>query len=165
MNGARIRVHGNFHLGELLYTGTDFVVIDFEGEPDRPLTERRIKRSPLRDVASMIRSFQYAAYSPRFGAEAARGTFPGHLRETDRGVLMGWARFWASWVSVRFVQAYYAAMAGSQLLPTDPGVCRDLLELFVLEKAVSELGAELDHRPEWVPLPLVGLANMLESIS
>ena len=165
VNGYRIRIHGNYHLGELLHTGSDFIVTDFEGDADRPLTERRIKRSPLRDVACMIRSLHYAAFSPLYGAEASRGTFPGHVREADRGALFQWARFWASWVSVRFVQAYYAAMAGTNLLPTNPTVCRDLLELFIFEKAISELGGEMEHRPEWVPVPLLGLADMLEAVS
>jgi maltose alpha-D-glucosyltransferase/alpha-amylase len=165
VTGQRIRGHGNYHLGQLLYTGSDFFVIDFEGDPDRPLSERRIKRSPLRDVATLIRSFHYAAFSPLYGAEAARGIFPGHVREADRDALLKWARYWAGWVSARFAQAYFAAMAGTMLLPANPAVCRDLLELFILEKAVAELGSELEHRPDWVPVPLVGLAEILDAIA
>jgi maltose alpha-D-glucosyltransferase / alpha-amylase len=161
--GMRIRCHGDYHLGQLLYIGTDFQVIDFEGDPDRPLSERRIKRSPLRDVATMIRSFHYAAFGPLFGAESGRGTFPGRVREADRDVLLRWARFWASWVSAEFVRAYYDAMDGAALLPARPDVCRDLLELFVLEKAVKELGSELVRRPDWVPIPLAGIIDLTEA--
>jgi maltose alpha-D-glucosyltransferase / alpha-amylase len=162
VTGHRIRVHGNYHLGELLYTGSDFQVIDFEGDPDAPLTERRIKRSPLRDVADMVRSFHYAAYSPLYGAETGKGTLPGLVREEDRAELLKWARFWSSWVSALFVQAYFTGMAGSDLLPADPQVRRELLTLFVLHRAVSELGRELEHRPEWIPLPLTGLIELME---
>jgi maltose alpha-D-glucosyltransferase/alpha-amylase len=165
VTGYRIRCHGDYHLGQLLYTGTDFRVIDFEGDPDRPLSERRIKRSPLRDVATMIRSFQYAAFGPLFGAESGKGTLPGRVREADRDVLIRWARFWASWVSAEFARAYFDAMAGSDLLPADPAVGRDLLELFVLEQSVKELGAELGHRLDWLPIPLSGLIDLTEAPS
>jgi maltose alpha-D-glucosyltransferase/alpha-amylase len=165
VTGCRIRIHGNYHLGELLYTGSDFVVIDLEGDPNRALSERRIKRSPLRDVADMVRSFQYAAVGPVYGLESARGSFPGQVREEDREKLLRWARFWSSWAAARFVQAYFDAMQGSGLLPTNPAVCRDLLELYVLEKGVIELGHELAHRPDWVPVPLTGLVDLLEATS
>jgi maltose alpha-D-glucosyltransferase/alpha-amylase len=161
MTGYRIRTHGSYHLGELLYTGTDFQVIDFEGEPERPLTERRIKRSPLSDVADMVRSFHYAAVGPLFGAESGRGTFPGRVREADRDRLFKGARFWWSWVGARFVQAYFRAMAGSALLPSDPAAARELLELFVLDKVLRELGSEMEHRPRWVPVPLAGLIDLM----
>ena len=161
VTGVRIRIHGNYHLGELLHTGSDFVVTDFEGDPDRPLTERRIKRSPLRDIADMVRSFHYAALSPLYGAESGKGTLPGRVREEDRAELFGWARFWATWVSARFVQSYYAGVAGAELLPGSPDVCRELLELMVLDRAVLELGRELAHRPDWVPVPLTGLIDMM----
>lgn len=162
--GSRIRIHGNYSLAQVLFTGTDFVVMDFEGDPDRPITERKIKRSPLRDVASMIRSFHYAAYSPLFGAEASRGRFPGRVREADRDLLMGWARFWSSWVTARFVQSYFARLEPRNLLPENPAVCRDLLELYVLHKAVNELGFEMEHRPEWVPVPVTGLIDLLQRL-
>jgi maltose alpha-D-glucosyltransferase/alpha-amylase len=163
INGVRIRIHGSYHLGELLYTGSDFQVIDFEGEADRPLSERRIKRSPLQDVADMVQSFHFAAFSPLFGADSGRGAFPGQVRDVDRSVLLGWARFWSSWIAAAFVQAYFRGMDGSGLLPTQAKNCRELLDLFVLEKAVRELGHELEHRPRWVPIPLTGLIERLET--
>jgi maltose alpha-D-glucosyltransferase/alpha-amylase len=165
MTGYRIRTHGDFHLGRLLYTGTDFQVVDFEGDPDRPISERRLKRSALRDVAALIRSFHFAAYSPLYGAEPGRGTFPGHVREADRNILARWAGFWSSWVAARFVQAYFEGMAGSDLLPASPAACRELLEMLVMKKAVRELGHALGSHPSWVPVPLTGLLDLLESPS
>ncbi|MCZ2340990.1 MAG: maltose alpha-D-glucosyltransferase [Bacteroidales bacterium] len=161
VSSARIRIHGDYQLSELLYTGTDFVIIDFEGNPARPLTERQIKRSPLRDIATMIRSFHSAAYSPLFGAESTRGILPGHVREEDRNRLLPWARFWFAWVTSTFVQSYYAGMSDTGLLPADPDGCRAMLELLVLEKSVSELGYELAHRPAWVPVSLQALHELL----
>ena len=163
VSGQRIRTHGDYQLNELLFTGNDFILIDFEGDPARPLTERKIKRSPLRDVATMIRSFHYAAYSPLYGAESGRGILPGHVRDEDREGLRHWARFWYSWVVSRFVQSYYSTMGNNPYLPSSPVICQELLELFVLDKAVSELGNDLMHRPAWVPVPLTGLLEMLES--
>ncbi|MBN9121439.1 MAG: hypothetical protein J0I06_20185, partial [Planctomycetes bacterium] len=161
MTGQRVRVHGNYHLGELLYTGSGFVVIDFEGDPERPLSERRIKRSPLRDVADMVRSFHYAALTPLYGPEDAPGKFSGVIRAEDRREVLGWARFWASWAAARFVRAYFAETAGTGLLPADPAARRELLELFVLEKAVAELGTELDQRPARAAIPMTGLLDLL----
>ena len=161
ITGYRIRCHGDYHLGQLVCTGSDFRVIDFEGDPDRPMTERRIKRSPLRDVADMIRSFHYAALSPLYGVESGRSTFPGRVREADHSILLGWAHFWATWVSTGFVQAYFHAMADSGLLPSNPNMCRNLLELFVQEKAVRELGGELVDRSVRVAIPLLALTERL----
>ncbi len=161
VTGQRIRVHGNYHLGELLYTGSGFIVIDFEGDPERPLSERRIKRSALRDVADMVRSFHYAALTPLASPEDAPGKFSGVIRVEDRRELHGWAKFWASWAAARFVRAYFEAMTGSGILPADPAVCRELLELFVQQKAVTELGVELEHRPGRAAVPMTGLLDLL----
>jgi maltose alpha-D-glucosyltransferase/alpha-amylase len=163
VGGHRIRVHGNFHLGRLLYTGTGFQVTDFAGEPGRPLSERRIKRSPLRDVASMVRSFHYAALSPLYPGGQRATRFPGHIRPEDRPRLVQWARFWASWAAARFVRSYFDAMAGTDLLPTDPAVSRDLLALFILEKAVRELGSELEEHPASAIIPLAGILEQLDA--
>jgi maltose alpha-D-glucosyltransferase/alpha-amylase len=157
MAGQRVRVHGNFHLGELFYTGSGFVVIDFEGEPDRPLSERRIKKSPLRDAADMIRSFQYASLTPLYDPGGAPGRFAGLIRDQDRREVAGWARFWASWAAARFARAYLAGMDGSGLIPPDPAAARELLDVFVMEKALVELGAELDRNPARAVIPLAGL--------
>ena len=164
VTGLRTRIHGDYRLSELLFTGTDFLIVDFEGDPGRSLTERQIKRSPLRDVATMLRSFHAAAYGPLFGAESGRGILPGHVRDEDRLKLLPWARFWFSWVSAAFVQAYADGMADAGLLPADPDIWREMLELFVLDKALIELGAELANgRSAWVPVPLTALLEMLDT--
>jgi maltose alpha-D-glucosyltransferase / alpha-amylase len=154
LNTVRIRVHGDYHLGQVLYTGRDFVIIDFEGEPARPLSERRIKRSPLRDVAGMLRSFHYASYSALFGQ------VPG-VRPEDFPALEPWAHFWYTWVSVAFLKAYLAVAKDEPFLPKDPIELQVLLDAYLLEKAVYELGYELNNRPDWLKVPLRGLLQLL----
>ncbi|HEY3766699.1 MAG TPA: maltose alpha-D-glucosyltransferase [Gaiellales bacterium] len=153
LQGSRIRVHGDYHLGQVLWTGRDVVVIDFEGEPARPLAQRRLKRSPAYDVAGMLRSFHYAAYAALF-------------RESGRDAAVGgpaeeWATHWRAWVSAVFLQAYRAAVAPAAILPTDDAQFARLLDLHLLEKAVYELGYELDNRPDWVVIPAHGLEELL----
>jgi maltose alpha-D-glucosyltransferase / alpha-amylase len=154
LNTMRIRVHGDYHLGQVLYTGRDFVIIDFEGEPARPLSERRIKRSPLRDVAGMLRSFHYASYAALFGQ------VPG-VRPEDFPALEPWAHFWYIWVGVAFLKAYLAVAQDQPFLPKDPLELQVLLEAYLLEKAVYELGYELNNRPDWLKVPLRGLLQLL----
>ncbi len=153
----RIRCHGDYHLGQVLCTGTDFVIIDFEGEPARPLSERRLKGSPLRDVAGMLRSFHYAAYGALL-----LGKVPG-VRPADFVVLEPWARFWYLWVSVAFLKAYLAVATRAPFLPTTREELQVLLEAHLLEKAVYELGYELNNRPDWVRIPLQGMLELLET--
>jgi maltose alpha-D-glucosyltransferase/alpha-amylase len=157
VGGRRIRVHGDFHLGQVLYTGRDFVIIDFEGEPARPLSERRIKRAPLRDVAGMLRSFHYAAYAalPGYGDR-------GLARFEDLPTLEPWARFWSLWASKAFTGAYMKAMAGSKLLPSSPADIDLLMQLLVLEKTVYELGYELNNRPGWLKIPAQSILAQLD---
>jgi len=145
LSGPRLRTHGDYHLGQVLFTGEDFVVIDFEGEPARPLAARRAKGSPLRDVAGMIRSFHYAS----------RAALEGAPKGAER-----WARAWYRWASAAFLRAYLLAAADG-VLPRDPAELRGLLELHLAEKAVYELAYELNHRPGWVGLPLEGLRDLL----
>ena len=115
--GQRIRVHGDLHLGQVLYTGRDFVILDFEGEPARPLSERRLKRSPLRDVAGMLRSFDYAARAA-IAEMVARGTVRSQERAEE--LLAGRAAEWVAWVSAAFLRGYFDAMDGTGLLPGRP---------------------------------------------
>ena len=142
---SRIRTHGDFHLGQVLWTGSDFVIIDFEGEPARPLAERREKGSALRDVAGMLRSFHYAAHSAPGGDPEAAAA----LRE------------WYQAVSGAFLASYRAAAGGAPFLPGDEGIFGALLAVHLLEKALYELGYELNNRPDWVGIPLEGLAHLL----
>jgi maltose alpha-D-glucosyltransferase/alpha-amylase len=161
LGGARIRCHGDYHLAQLLHTGKEFVIIDFEGEASRPLGERRLKRSPLRDVASMVRSFDYASQSVLFEMVSSRGRSPGLIRSEDRVLLSGWATVWYNRVSHEFVSSYLGAMSGSDLLPDTEEQLRKFLELLVLEKALQEIDTELTHRPNWVTIPVRGALRLL----
>ncbi len=145
---TRSRIHGDYHLGQVLYTGSDFMIIDFEGEPARPLNERQMKRSPLQDVAGMLRSFHYAAYAAYFGQSPA-GAPPVYLEP--------WARFWHLWVSVAYLQTYLEVAGDAAVLPGSPDDLKLLLDSYLVEKAVYELGYELNNRPDWVSIPLQGI--------
>jgi maltose alpha-D-glucosyltransferase/alpha-amylase len=153
----RTRVHGDYHLGQVLYTGRDFVILDFEGEPARSLSERRLKRSPMRDVAGMLRSFQYAAYVALF-EEVASG-----VSSAEAGpALESWALYWERWVSAAFLQAYLNRVRGAEFLPASAEEREILLDTFLLEKAIYELGYELNNRPDWVRIPLQGIRQILD---
>lgn len=144
VGGRVIRTHGDYHLGQTLHTPNGWVIIDFEGEPARPLFERRQKRSPLRDVASMLRSFAYATSA----LEIMRGrSAPPDFEQRAREA---------------FLRAYLAQLDRS-LLPSGEVAVENLLSIFELEKAIYELQYELDNRPEWVPIPVAGIARLLES--
>jgi maltose alpha-D-glucosyltransferase/alpha-amylase len=158
----RTRYHGDYHLGHVLYTGRDFVIIDFEGETERSINERRLKRSPLRDVVSMVRSFHYAAYSTLFGRATGRGRSPGVIRPEDMQALEPWARVWHAWVSAAFLRAYLEVASGSPALPAQRADLRVLFDTFLLERAVQELQSELTHRPEMARIPLLGVLQALE---
>ncbi|MFC1937819.1 maltose alpha-D-glucosyltransferase [Chloroflexota bacterium] len=157
VSGMRTRCHGDYHLGQVLYTGNDFVIIDFEGEPARHLGERRIKRSPLRDVAGMIRSFHYAAHV------ALRGQTSTVLRPEDMPQLAKWAKAWYLWVSVAYLKSYLEIMADTPILPQTREGMRVILEVYLLDKALYEVNYELNNRPDWVGLPLQGILQVLES--
>ncbi len=146
------RVHGDYHLGQVLWNGGEFVILDFEGEPARPLGERRAHQSPLKDVASMARSFSYAVYAQ---LAALRERQP---EDTDR--LVPWARFWESSVTSLFVRAYQAAANSAAFVP-QAAEFDGLLRLFLIDKAVYELDYELNNRPAWLHIPLTGLAELL----
>jgi maltose alpha-D-glucosyltransferase/alpha-amylase len=150
----RIRCHGDFHLGQVLFTGKDFVIIDFEGEPMRPLSERRIKRSSLRDVAGMLRSFNYAAMV-KLKSQTVRAEDPVQLRP--------WAGFWIRWVSVAFLRGYLDATAQATFLPKTRDELAFLLDIHLLEKATYELGYELNNRPAFVDVPIMGILDILQS--
>ncbi len=152
--GMRTRVHGDYHLGQVLRSRGDFVILDFEGEPARPLSERRAKQSPMKDVAGMLRSFSYAAYSGLIRVLTRR---PG---DADR--LEPWARVWQQSVCSAFLHAYRLTMraAESSLVPADAEAFEQLLEVFVLDKALYELVYELNNRPAWVRIPLAGIVSL-----
>jgi len=152
----RARVHGDYHLGQVLWTGEDFVIIDFEGEPGRPLSQRRFKRTPLRDVAGMVRSLQYAS------AAALRD---GRHRPEDVARLQTWAVAWSKWVSPCFLAGYLDRARGTKLVPSNDTDVDQLLEFFLFEKCIYEVGYELNNRPDWVEIPLRGLLGLLAVMS
>jgi maltose alpha-D-glucosyltransferase/alpha-amylase len=150
--GQQIRIHGDYHLGQVLRTEEDFVILDFEGEPARTLAERRAKYSALKDVAGMVRSFSYAAYAALFA-------FAVHAPD-DGAALETWADTWQHWAAATFVLGYRATMESSPLVPESEEFSR-LLNAFVLDKAVYELAYELNNRPEWARIPLRGILKLL----
>ncbi len=155
-----IRAHGDYHLGQVLFTGLDFVIVDFEGEPARSLEERRRKRPALRDVAGMVRSFDYAVTVARREVEMARGE-AAHLE-----ALAGLADSWAGWCAAAFLRGYRdVAVQDSAVLPADDEEATMLLDVFLLDKAFYELSYELGSRPEWAPIPLRGLHRLLAAAS
>ena len=141
--GMRTRYHGDLHLGQVLHSGPDFVIIDFEGEPMRSLADRRIKRSPMRDVAGMLRSFDYARHvAIRDAIERGLADEAGDARE----ILETWGQCWYSWVAASFVRSYLATSGGASHLPPLPEDTATLLEIYMLEKAIYELGLR-DEQP------------------
>ncbi|MDB5310341.1 MAG: trehalose synthase/putative maltokinase [Gemmataceae bacterium] len=159
--GMRIRIHGDYHLSRLLYTGKDFVVTDFEGEVGRTLEDRRAKRSPLRDVASMIRSFDYAVQITHLGLSSRRGRPQGVIRDEDVPTLGPWAEAWYQWVAREFATAYMDAVGQAGLLPSGDEERRQLLELFMLEKALHEVESELASGSEKIVIPMRGILRLM----
>jgi maltose alpha-D-glucosyltransferase/alpha-amylase len=148
---VKTRVHGDYHLGQVLWQENDFIILDFEGEPGRTLAERRAKQSPLKDVAGMLRSFDYAAYSELLGFTADG---PERFEK-----LVPWARLWRTWTSAAFLRGYREA-AAPELLPGSAEDLSRLLDFFVLEKLMWELHYEMNYRPEWVHIPLLGILGL-----
>ncbi len=157
ISAMRTRCHGDYHLGQILHTGRDFVIIDFEGEPARSLGERRIKRSPLRDVAGMIRSFDYATHV------ALHGHTSTVVRPEDVSRLNEWAQSWYAWVAGEFLRAYMEIMSDTPVLPSRSEDTRIILDNYILQKALYEVSYELNNRPDWISVPLQGILQVLES--
>jgi maltose alpha-D-glucosyltransferase/alpha-amylase len=151
-SATRTRIHGDLHLGQVLVAGSDVVIIDFEGEPTKPLADRRAKLSPMRDVAGMIRSFDYAASITERERKLATGT-PGDARAT--ALLNDFRKL----AETAFLEGYVAGRgsplsAGEQLL----------IDAFAIEKAAYEISYEIANRPDWIGVPVRGLVSRLENI-
>jgi maltose alpha-D-glucosyltransferase/alpha-amylase len=146
-SGGQSRIHGDYHLGQVLVTDDDLMIIDFEGEPRRPLAERTAKTSPLRDVAGMLRSLDYAAAAA--------------VSEVQGGEAASRIMRWRDETSARFLRAYGEHIAGCPTYPDDPLFANALLELFLIQKAAYEVGYELANRPSWVSIPLRGLIGLV----
>ncbi|MEJ1239503.1 maltose alpha-D-glucosyltransferase [Chryseolinea sp. T2] len=150
---VKIRIHGDYHLGQVLFTGKDFVITDFEGEPARSYSERRLRRSPLRDVAGMIRSFHYAAYASLL--------LDNQIRAEDYSKLMPLMEEWYHYVSAVFLQTYIEGVKDTAYIPKTRAELDILMTTFLLEKAIYELNYELNNRPDWVIIPLNGIKALM----
>jgi maltose alpha-D-glucosyltransferase/alpha-amylase len=157
LTGMRLRVHGDYHLGQVLSTGKDFLIIDFEGEPARSLSERRFKRTPVTDVAGMLRSFDYAAHAALFRQQERGAITPEMV-----GWIAPWTRFWTHWTGFIFLKAYLGAAQRGGFLPQTNEELKILLEATLLNKALYELRYELNNRPAWVRIPLQGILQLME---
>jgi maltose alpha-D-glucosyltransferase/alpha-amylase len=153
---SRIRHHGDYHLGQVLRTDDDFMIIDFEGEPARPLPERRKKTIAMRDVAGMIRSFQYAAYAALFGEVPGVADNP-ELADT----IEAWAAFWTARVSATYLKSYFDQAGHAVFMPNRDEDRHLLFDAFLLQKALYEVAYELNNRPEWVRIPMRGIVSLL----
>jgi maltose alpha-D-glucosyltransferase/alpha-amylase len=158
ISAMRFRHHGDYHLGQVLCTGKDVLIIDFEGEPARPLSERRIKRSPLRDVAGMMRSYHYASQAALHGQVSGVTPLPEVVP-----ALQAWADFWYLWICTAFLRSYLQKAGQAPFLPPTRDELRTLVDAFLLEKAAYEIGYELNNRPDWVRIPLRGILSLLEN--
>jgi maltose alpha-D-glucosyltransferase/alpha-amylase len=157
ISATKIRIHGDYHLGQVLFTGKDFAIIDFEGEPTRAASERRLKRSPFRDVAGMIRSFHYAAYSALLQC--------GNVRREDMPALERWIDPWYQIVSGSFLDEYLKTAGQAAFIPADREEREILLQTLLLDKAIYELSYELNNRPDWAMIPIRGIRQILQSCS
>jgi maltose alpha-D-glucosyltransferase/alpha-amylase len=133
------------------------VIVDFEGEPTRSISERQLKSSPFRDVAGMLRSFDYACYSAL--ADRLTGVVLG-AEELSR--LRAWTQFWTEWTSATFLKSYLAVADAQPFIPRQPEHAQLLLDMYLLEKALYELRYELNNRPDWVRIPLHGILQLLD---
>lgn len=150
-DAQRIRIHGDYHLGQVLRVRGDYVILDFEGEPARPLEERRAKQSPLKDVASMLRSLSYAAYASLINYTSR------HSDDFDK--LEPWARVWERATAGEFLRAYRETASGARFLPSGEEEFHKLLTAYWLDKVLYELSYELNNRPNWVRIPLLGILS------
>ena len=157
LTGWRIRHHGDLHLTQVLFTGNDVLFTNFEGELTRPMSERRIKRSALRDVAGMVRSFHYVAHAVLYGH--VPGIVPGKAGHPQ---LNFWAQAWYQWVSAIFINEYVATADRAPFLPGTREEIDILLSAYLLQKALIEIEYELEHRPNWVRIPVHGVLEMLD---
>ncbi|MBV9392730.1 MAG: putative maltokinase [Verrucomicrobia bacterium] len=150
----KIRIHGDYHLGQLQFTGKDFIILDFEGEPARSLGERRLKRSALIDVAGMIRSFNYAAH---YGLLESRT-----VRPSDQDMLQAYGDLWSTRAAQVFLDAYLERSQDASFVPREVQDLKLLLRSYLISKAVYELRYELNNRPKWISIPLRGLISLLD---
>jgi len=162
INAARIRCHGDYQLNNVLFTGRDFALVDFEGESRTAFSERRIKHSPLFDVTTMLRSFHYAVYSALYGYASRPGSTSAVVRPQDIELMETWARYWYAWVGTTFLKSYQDATRDTLFPPKTYDELRTLGEAYLLSKACREIAYELKNRLHWLAVPVRGLLQMLE---
>jgi maltose alpha-D-glucosyltransferase/alpha-amylase len=156
ISGMRMRHHGDYHLANVLYSGSNFIIRNFDGDYTRPMSERRIKRSPMKDVASMVRSLHYVSHAVLFNH------VPGIVTTQDDWRLERWAKAWYQWVSALFLRGYFETARAADCLPQTQPEIKVLLDAFTLEKGLMEVEYELRHRPDWVRIPLHGILEQLQ---
>jgi maltose alpha-D-glucosyltransferase/alpha-amylase len=152
---VKVRIHGDYHLGQVLFTGNDFMILDFEGEPARSLSERKIKRSVYRDLAGMLRSFDYAASNVLMLNQS--------IRPEDRKKLEPWAELWSYHMGRHFIDLYTKHTTGKELIPDEARQRELLLRSYLMNKAIYELNYELNNRPEWLPIPMNGILRLIRA--
>ena len=156
LESLRIRIHGDYHLGQVLATRDDFIIIDFEGEPESSIADRKIKHSPLKDVAGMIRSYHYAVCAKIYYSAETESLAPDHLqRVSDR---------WFRLIRETYQDAYLDRIGMPHPLFRNNNEINFLLLVYLLEKAVYELGYEISYRPAWVKIPLKGIIDVIREI-
>jgi len=153
ISAMKIRIHGDYHLGQVLFTGNDFVIIDFEGEPARSISERRLKRSALRDIAGMVRSFHYAAYTALMTNKT--------LSPENIQSLKIWADLWYQVTTGVFINTYLNIVNEAPFMPKEKDELKMMLDAYILEKAIYEVAYELNNRPEWVSMPIHAITQLI----
>jgi maltose alpha-D-glucosyltransferase/alpha-amylase len=156
ISGFRLRIHGDLHLSQLQFTGNDVVIMNFDGDPTRSLTERRIKRSSLRDVACMVRSLHYVSYAVLFGQ------VPGIVAGADAQQLEKWADAWRNCMSAVLVKSYFEPAGNSETLPNSMKERRILIRTYMIETCLKEIMHELEYRPNWLRIAVRGLLDLLD---
>jgi maltose alpha-D-glucosyltransferase/alpha-amylase len=156
LKSLRTRIHGDYHLGQVLYTGGDFIIIDFEGEPESSIIERKIKHSPLKDVAGMVRSFHYAVSAKLF--------FSKETEQMNQERLQRAADRWFYLIRETFTETYLEALGKDQKLFASKAELNFLFLLHLLEKAIYEIGYEINGRPDWVKIPLKGIEQVINEL-
>lgn len=152
ISASKIRCHGDYHLGQVLWVENDFIILDFEGEPAHSFSERRTKQSPLKDVAGMLRSFDYVVHAALLAFSKER--------PDDFMYLEAWGKMWRRWISLKFLQAYRTRISGSGIVPENSEEFLTLLRLFLFDKSFYEVLYEMNNRPEWIGIPLKGVINL-----
>jgi maltose alpha-D-glucosyltransferase/alpha-amylase len=153
---TKIRIHGDYHLGQVLFTGKDFQIIDFEGEPSRSLTARSLKYCPFKDIAGMLRSFHYAIY---MGLLEYNKKQPG-----NEEYLKPWLEVWYKKIEAAFLRRYLSTAEGSSFIPAETRQVDDLISVYTIEKAIYEADYEMNNRPDWLHIPLNGLSEILDKL-